>query len=85
MKMYGIERKIDELGRLTIPKQYREQLNLTEGATAVVSYTKGGIVVKPKVPNMKKERLLNIVFSLQTGTAVTDEEMNELIEYINKR
>ena len=31
MKETGVSRRIDELGRIVIPKEYRRQLNLKEG------------------------------------------------------
>ena len=39
MRATGIIRKLDELGRVTLPKETRKVLNINEGDPVAVSYT----------------------------------------------
>lgn len=50
MGTVGIVRKLDELGRLTIPSEYRTQFNLADRASVEVIGTQDGILVRPYKP-----------------------------------
>ena len=39
--MSGVKRKIDKLGRLVLPKSYREALGIDENSSVVVSLDEG--------------------------------------------
>lgn len=41
------ERKIDELGRVVIPKEVRAALNLKEGSTLKIDFEEGRIILTP--------------------------------------
>ena len=45
MSTKGIKRKIDELGRVTLPKQYRTVLNLQTGGIVEAMLTEGSILL----------------------------------------
>lgn len=47
MKSTGIVRKMDELGRIVIPKEIRKNLNITEG-DALEIYVDGDVVLLKK-------------------------------------
>ena len=48
MKATGIIRRIDDLGRIVIPKEIRRQLKVTEGESFEIFLTKEGeIILKP--------------------------------------
>ena len=48
MKATGIVRRIDDLGRIVIPKEIRRQLKVTEGESFEIFLTKEGeIILKP--------------------------------------
>ena len=48
MKATGIVRRIDDLGRIVIPKEIRRQLKVTEGEPFEIFLTKEGeIILKP--------------------------------------
>lgn len=49
MRTDGEDRRIDEKGRLTIPRRIREQLDLEPGETVRVSAEEGSVVVRPRV------------------------------------
>lgn len=42
-----VTRKIDHLGRVVIPKAYRDQLNIQEGTELQVDLVDGAITIKP--------------------------------------
>ena len=45
--MSGVRRKVDRLGRLVLPKSYREALGINENSRVVVSLDEGIITVTP--------------------------------------
>ena len=54
MKSTGITRKIDELGRVVLPKELRHMLNLEEG-TPLEIFTEGNQIILQKYePNAEK-------------------------------
>ena len=51
MKATGIIRRIDDLGRIVIPKEIRRQLKVTEGEPFEIFLTKKGeVILKPYRP-----------------------------------
>ena len=62
----GIVRKFDKLGRLTIPVEYRNILELSKGDSVEMILSEGGIFIKPlrfvgvkPLSEYTKEELLN--------------------------
>ncbi|MBQ4072035.1 MAG: AbrB/MazE/SpoVT family DNA-binding domain-containing protein [Clostridia bacterium] len=47
MKSLGLIRKIDNLGRLVIPKEIREVLFLEENSSVEIILTTEGIILRP--------------------------------------
>ena len=45
IKNNGIVRKIDELGRIVIPKEYRKTLNIRDGENIIMSVNNGEIII----------------------------------------
>lgn len=50
MSAVGIVRKLDELGRLCIPKEFRDQLGLADRAPVEILATADGVLVRPYKP-----------------------------------
>lgn len=52
MKATGIVRRIDDLGRIVIPKEIRKQFKITDGDAIeiFIDLNKGGIFLKPYKP-----------------------------------
>ncbi len=48
MKSTGIVRKVDELGRLTIPKEIRKQLNIKDNVDSFEMFTEGNTLILRK-------------------------------------
>ena len=46
--MKGIEREIDELGRVVIPVEFRKELCIKSNTKVIISLLNGEIIVKPK-------------------------------------
>ena len=61
MKSLGLIRKIDNLGRLVIPKEIREVLFLEENSSVEIILTTEGIILRPAsyevviIPSVEKK------------------------------
>ena len=54
MNMYGINKEVDKLGRIVIPKEMRQLFNITERVELIV--TKNGILLRnPKYELVLKQ------------------------------
>lgn len=64
-------------GQLTIPKDVREQLNLTAGTRFYITVRNGEVVALPK--NKRVADLAGILGKPPSGETLTIEQMNEAI------
>ena len=53
--MAMLTRRIDALGRITIPKEIRKSMNLYEGCLCSISATQNGILIKNADDNLQKD------------------------------
>lgn len=53
--MAMLTRRIDALGRITIPKEIRKSMNLYEGCLCTISATQNGILIKNADDNLQKD------------------------------
>lgn len=53
----GIIRRIDDLGRIVIPKAFREKLKIEEGQPFEIFMTKDGFVLEVYQPKLNKEKI----------------------------
>ena len=53
--MAMLTRRIDVLGRITIPKEIRKSMNLYEGCLCAISATQNGILIKNADDNLQKD------------------------------
>ena len=53
--MAMLTRRIDALGRITIPKEIRKSMNLYEGCLCAISATQNGILIKNTDDNLQKD------------------------------
>ena len=53
--MAMLTRRIDALGRITIPKEIRKSMNLYEGCLCAISATQNGILIKNADDNLQKD------------------------------
>lgn len=83
MKASGIVRRIDDLGRIVIPKEIRKNLRLSEGCPMEIIPTQEGILLKKYYPETS-------LLDLLSATAKEVEEIcvdlgPEKTGYIRKR
>ena len=64
-------------GQLTIPKEVRDELNLTTGTRFYVTIRNGEVVARPK--NKRLADLAGMLGRPPTGEVLTIEQMNEAI------
>lgn len=55
MKATGIVRRIDDLGRVVIPKEIRRTMNIREGDPLEIFLEDGGVVLQKYNPNYRDE------------------------------
>ena len=55
MRATGIIRRIDDLGRVVIPKEIRRNCNIREGEPLEIFLQDGGVVFKKYNPDYRKE------------------------------
>lgn len=55
MKATGIIRRVDDLGRVVIPKEIRRTCNIREGDPLEIFLQEGGVVFKKYNPNYRDE------------------------------
>ena len=67
MKATGIVRRIDDLGRVVIPKEIRRALKIREGDPLEIFITKEGGVVFQKYNNGVYEDLMGVAETLRDG------------------
>lgn len=60
MKATGIVRRIDDLGRVFIPKEIRRTMNIREGDPLEIFLQEGGVVLKKYNPNYR-DKLITIL------------------------
>lgn len=80
MELTGIIRKIDDLGRIVVPKEIRRKIKVNEGDQVEISLSKDGIInIKKYLPlGDKYEMLQDLVDTLSKNLgfkiAITDKE-----------
>lgn len=55
MKATGVIRRIDDLGRVVIPKEIRRTMNTREGEPLEIFLEDGGVVFKKYLPNCRDD------------------------------
>ena len=46
-KGFIVERTVDQLGRIVIPKDMRKMYNVDIGSRVIITATDGGVIIKP--------------------------------------
>ena len=55
MEVTGVTRRLDDLGRVTIPKELRRNLNIYEGCELMITPTENGILISKFSNNLKDD------------------------------
>ena len=69
MKATGIVRRVDDLGRVVIPKEIRRACNIREGEPLEIFLEDSGVVFKKYLPNCRN----NLVAALQNAADYYDD------------
>lgn len=73
MKATGIIRRIDDLGRVVIPKEIRRNCNIREGEPLEIFLEDGGVVFKKYLPNCRD----NLVAALRNAADYYDDDYED--------
>lgn len=80
--MSGIPKKLDLLGRITIPIEMRRDLNLVDGESILyVDYKDGYVVVKPETDN--NNSLTKEDIEIRLSNKYSDEQITQIIKDLN--
>lgn len=60
MKATGIVRRVDDLGRVAIPKEIRRTCNIREGDPLEIFLEDGGVVFKKYLPNYRDDLIATL-------------------------
>lgn len=86
MTSTGIVRRVDDLGRIVIPKEIRARFDIIEGTPLELCVVNDGIYLKKYYSNPENEikcRIDNL--ELKMDKEETLEILNELIDFCNKK
>lgn len=70
MKATGIIRRIDDLGRIVIPKEIRRTLKIKEGAPMELYIEQDAVIFKKYQPFTINEKILHCVFEMLKATTL---------------
>lgn len=73
----GVKRKLDSLGRVVIPKEFRNEMNLKNGEEVDINLLNNIITVR-KVQNNPKKLSLELIYQLRDLNE--SNEVKELLE-----
>lgn len=94
MKATGIVRRIDDLGRIVIPRELRREMGLVENSPVEFFTTKGDngteiVIVKysPEEKPQPQEEEKTFIFTVEVdsetvGTIKVDKKQNELLDWL---
>lgn len=90
MKVLGIVRKIDDLGRVVIPKEVRDTQGWKSGTALEMYMDKDGLVLKPYKSDEEKEYILGILkrqltSAINKSDIMMTSELEEVIEFIENK
>lgn len=90
MKALGIVRKIDDLGRVVIPKEVRDTQGWKSGQALELFISNEGLVLKGYRGGEEKEKAIKVVkkaleAALYEEDALLVSELEEVIKYLGKK
>ena len=85
MEKYGIVRRIDDLGRIVIPKEIRRDMGIADGDPLEMVKTDEGILVRPyPKANGMRAYARNLEDSIRETDWLRDEERKKLISIVRE-
>ena len=83
MKTTGIIRRIDDLGRIIIPKEIRKTLKIEEGDPIEI-YTNNNTLILEKYVPTGEEQVINTLEKIDAFLKDQENQPTELIEEVQK-
>ena len=77
----AIERKIDNLGRIVLPKEMRDRVGLEEGIPVTIVSSDVEIIIRNSRPMKTKEEIKRRLSSLEVKTEY-DKGVKEALEWV---
>lgn len=85
MKKSGISRRIDELGRITIPKEMRRNLNINDGDMIDISSDGDGIVLSKSKTITTEGKIANALKALEDCASLEGDFDGDVIASIKSK
>ncbi|MDO5002772.1 MAG: AbrB/MazE/SpoVT family DNA-binding domain-containing protein [bacterium] len=82
-------KKIDDLGRIVIPKEYRDRLNLQPNNDVVISYKDNALIIKKHNYSINYEEFIRTLLIIKKGMEyknyfITKENITSLDDLLDK-
>lgn len=78
---FSVTRKVDELGRIVIPSDFREALNLQSGSRLEI-YMEGDQIVMKKPMHAQSAQILTEQLIQIIRDSAPEEKQNEILKYL---
>lgn len=85
MEKHGIIRRIDDLGRIVIPREIRRDMGISEGDALEIMRTDEGVLVRPyPKANGMRSYALNLKDAIRDTDWLKDEDREQLIGMVRE-
>lgn len=85
MEKYGIVRRIDDLGRIVIPREIRRDMGITEGDPLEIVKTDEGILVRPyPKANGIRAYIRNLKDAIRETDWLDSDDMEQLVGMVKE-
>lgn len=84
MKATGIVRRVDELGRYVIPKEFRKALGVKEGDPLECFATESGEIVLRKYENSELNKIDNLVEFVINSETISDDTTSKVVALLQE-
>lgn len=84
MKATGIVRRVDELGRYVIPKEFRKMLGIKEGDPVECFATKDGEIVLRKYDNSEANKIDSLIDLVINTETIADDTASKVITLLQE-
>ena len=85
MKEKGVIRRVDDLGRVVIPKEFRESLGLSDGLPVEILNQGDSVVIRPHpVDGEVRPYLKNLERAVEKQSWIEDGDKARILEMVKK-
>lgn len=82
MKATGIVRKVDELGRIVIPKELRKVYGMPEGTPIEIFTDDGTIVLRKYESGDEVQRIDDLINYIAASPSISNDKAYEITEFL---